>query len=157
MAAHSTLSGWIAYSFGHTRYKDGVTGEAFDGAFDQRHTLSLFGRYRMSDRMSVNARWRFGSNRPITGYTEGRPDGRFFVGTARNSTPVPAYSRLDMRVDRYRWGSRRLTLFGEVANLLNRENFRQVPPVVDFRSGQAFEPLQSMFPLLPSIGGTLEF
>jgi hypothetical protein len=52
---------------------------------------------------------------------------------------------------------RRLTLFGEVANVLNRENFRQVPPFVDFRSGQAFEPFQSMFPILPSVGATLEF
>lgn len=154
----NALSGWIAYSLGRTRYQDRVTGETFDGDYDQRHTLSLFGRYRVSDRMSVNARWRFGSNRPITGYIEGRPDGRYFVTTARNSTRVPAYSRLDMRIDRiYWWGSRRLTLFAEVANLLNRENFRQVPPVVEFRSGQAFGPLKSMFPILPSIGATLEF
>ena len=49
------LSGWIAYSFGRTRYTDRVTGETFDGDFDQRHTLSVFGRYRISDRTSVNA------------------------------------------------------------------------------------------------------
>ncbi len=63
-----------------------------------------------------------------------------------------------MRIGRtYDWGSRRVTLFGEVANLLNRENFRQVPPGVDFRSGLAFDPLQPMFPIVPSIGATLEF
>ena len=152
------LSGWIAYSFARTRYKDHVTGEIFDGDFDQRHTLSVFGRRRLSDRMSVNSRWRFGSNRPIAGYLESLPDGRFFVGAARNAARVPAYFRWDVRVDRtYTWGSRRLTLFGEVANLLDRENFRQVPPLIDFRTGEAFEPLQSMFPILPSVGATLEF
>jgi hypothetical protein len=152
------LSGWIAYSFGHTRDTDRVTGETFDGDFDQRHTLSLFGRYRLSDRMSVNARWRFGSNRPIVGYIDRKPDGQFFVDSARNATSVPVFSRLDARVDRtYWWSSRRLTLFAEVANLLNRENFRQVPPSVDSRSGQVFGPLRSMFPIVPSIGATLEF
>jgi carboxypeptidase family protein/TonB-dependent receptor-like protein len=152
------LSGWIAYSFGRTRDTDRVTGETFDGDFDQRHTLSLFGRYRLSDRMSVNARWRFGSNRPIAGYIDREPNGDFLVGSARNAIRVPAYSRLDARVDRtYRWGSRRLTLFAEVANFLNRENFRQVPPSIDIRSGEAFGPLASMFPIVPSIGATLEF
>jgi outer membrane receptor protein involved in Fe transport len=151
------LSGWIAYSFGHTRDTDRVTDETFDGDFDQRHTLSLFGRYRLSDRMSVNARWRFGSNRPIVGYIDREPDGQFFVDSARNATRVPAYSRLDVRVDRtYRWSTRRLTLFAEVANLLNRENFRQVPPSVDSRSGQVFGTLRSMFPIVPSIGVALE-
>jgi hypothetical protein len=135
-----------------------VTGEMFDGDYDQRHTLSLFGRYRLSDRTSVNARWRFGSNRPIAGYLERLPDGRFFVGAQRNAARVPVYSRVDVRVDRtYRWGSRRLTLFAEVANVVDRENFRQVLPFVDFRTGEAFGPLQPMFPILPSIGATLEF
>lgn len=152
------LSGWIAYSFGRTRYTDRVTGERFDGDFDQRHTLSLFGRYRISERTSVNSRWRFGSNRPIAGYLERLSAGRFFVGRARNAARAPVYSRWDARVDyTYRWGSRRVTVFGEVANLLNRENFRQVPPIVVFETRQAFEPLQSMFPILPSIGATLEF
>jgi hypothetical protein len=48
-------------------------------------------------------------------------------------------------------------MFGGVANLLNRENFRQVPSVVNFRTGQLFGTLQSTFPILPSIGLTLEF
>jgi outer membrane receptor for ferrienterochelin and colicin len=152
------LSRSIAYSFGHTRYTDRVTGERFDGDFDQRHTLSVFGRYRISERTSVNSRWRLGSNRPIAGYLERLSDGRFFVGGARNAARAPVYSRWDARVDHtYRWGSHRVTLFGEVANLLNRDNFRQVPPIVILATRQAFGPLQSMFPILPSIGATLEF
>jgi outer membrane cobalamin receptor len=152
------LSGWVAYSFGHTRYTDRVTGERFDGDFDQRHTVTVFGRYRISDRMSANARFRYGSNRPFLGYYERRASGLFFVGTERNTTRVPAYSRLDVRADRtYRWGTRRLTLFGEVTNLLDRENVRQVPPFVSTRTGQAFFLSDSMFPLIPSVGLTVEF
>ena len=70
----------------------------------------------------------------------------------------PVLVGLDVRVDRtYQWGSRRVTLFAEVANLLDRQNVRQVPPFIDFQSRQAFEPFKKMFPLLPSIGAALEF
>ena len=151
------LSGWVAYSFGRTRYTDRMTGEAFDGDFDQRHTVAVFGRYLVSDRMSVNARWRFGSNRPIAGYIERRAAGEFFVGPVRNAFRVPVYSRLDARVDRtYQWGARRLTLFAEVINVLNRENLRQVPPGID-GSGQVYDVFNTMFPIVPSVGVTLEF
>ena len=152
------LSGWVAYSFGRTRHTDRVTGKTFDGDFDQRHGVTLFGRYLVSDRMSVNARWRFGSNRPIVGYLERRAPDVYFVSATRNTVRVPVYSRLDIRADRtYQWGGRRLTLFGEVINVLNRENLRQVPPGIDGRTGRAFEPLDVMFPIVPSVGLTLEF
>ena len=45
----------------------------------------------------------------------------------------------------------------EVINLLNRTNFRPVPPAIDRVTGQAFGLLHSMFPIVPSIGATLEF
>jgi hypothetical protein len=152
------LSGWVAYSFGHTRYSDRVTGERFDGDFDQRHTVTLFGRYRISDRMSANTRFRYGSNRPLLGYFERRAAGQFFVGTSRNTVRVPAYARLDVRADRtYRWGTRRVTLFGEVTNLLGRENQRQVPPFVSTRTGLVFGLFDTMFPRIPSVGVTIEF
>ena len=156
--AADALSGWIAYSFGRTRSTDVLTGERFDGDFDQRHTISLVGRYRLSDRMSINTRWRYGSNRPMTGYIERHEDGQYFVGASRNAARVPTYARWDARVDRtYRWSNRRLTVFGEVANILNRENLRQIPPFVDFRTGQAFDLFRTMFPIVPSVGATLEF
>jgi hypothetical protein len=142
------LSGWIAYA----------TGMRFDGDEDQRHTLGLFGRYRVSSRTSVNARWRFGTNRPFAGYLDGPSGGPYEVTSSRNALRVPVYSRVDARVDHtYLRGRARVTLFAEVANLLTRENVRQVPPFIDFQSGQAFGLFQPMFPLLPSLGATLEF
>ena len=152
------LSGWVAYSLGRTRYVDALTGERFDGDFDQRHTVTAFARYVVSDRMSVNGRWRFGSNRPIPGYLDARPGDLFFVSPARNGVRVPVYSRLDARFDRtFQWSRRRLTLFAEVINVLNRENVRPVTPGINTRTGQAFGPLDPMFPIVPSVGVTLEF
>jgi hypothetical protein len=108
--------------------------------------------------MSANARFRYGSNRPLLGYFDRRTAGQFFVGTERNTTRVPAYARLDVRADRtYRWGRRRLTLFGEVTNVLGRQNQRQVPPFVSTRTGQVFRPFDTMFPRIPSVGVTVEF
>jgi hypothetical protein len=108
--------------------------------------------------MSVNARWRFGSNRPIAGYLDERPGDLFFVSAVRNGARVPVYSRLDARFDRtYQWSRRRLTLFAEVINVLNRENVRPVVPGINTRTGQAFGPLDPMFPIVPSVGVTLEF
>jgi hypothetical protein len=75
----------------------------------------------------------------------------------RGTTWFSPYSS-NIRADRtYQWGGRRLTLIGEVINVLNRENLRQVPPGIDRRTGRAFEPLDVMFPIVPSVGVTLEF
>jgi outer membrane receptor for ferrienterochelin and colicin len=152
------LSGWIAYAFSRTQYRDRVTGELFNGDFDQRHTFTVFARYRVSDRTSVNTRWRYGSNRPITGYVERIADGEYEVGAFRNAVRVPAYSRIDARADRtFRWGSRRVTLFTEVGNILNRKNYRQIPSSIDSRTGLIARPLDTMFPFVPSLGATIEF
>ena len=66
----SALSGWFAYAYGKTRYTDVTTTETFWADFDQRHTFSLFGLYRMSDRTTLGVTFRAGSNFPIPGYFE---------------------------------------------------------------------------------------
>jgi hypothetical protein len=67
------------------------------------------------------------------------------------------YSRLDLRADHaFLWGSRRLVVFVEVANLQNRTNLRNTPYSVD-RNGRVFGVTQSMMPIVPSAGFTIEF
>ena len=61
------LSGWIGYMWSHTRVRDRLTAEAFDGDFDQRHTLNVVATQRLSYRTSVGAKLRIGSNVPLTG------------------------------------------------------------------------------------------
>ena len=62
------LSGWIAYAYGEHEYDDVVSGETFFSDFDQRHTFSAYALYRLSNRSSLGAKFRYGSNYPITGY-----------------------------------------------------------------------------------------
>jgi len=163
------FSGWAGYGYGRLRYTDEQTGEQFWADADQRHTLSLYGNYRLSSRTSVSARFRYGSNYPIAGYIgpaqtslgtnpviDGRP---FFSSLAsdRNTLRLPAYSRFDVRADRaFNWSGRRLVLFVDVANVLNRTNLRNSSYSVD-RLGRVFDTTESLMPIVPSGGFVFEF
>ncbi len=151
------ISGWVSYSLGFNRYHDRTTGESFDGDFDQRHTFNAYGLFRITNRFSVVAKLRTGSNVPAVGYWEQQGDA-FFVGSTRNTVRVPLYSRFDMRANRtFNWESKRLTLFVEVMNVLGRDNVRYEQPGVDIRTRQAFGLFSSMIPLVPSAGVLIEF
>jgi hypothetical protein len=167
--APSGFSGWAGYGFGHLKYTDTQTGERFWGDADQRHTWSLYGNYRLSSRASMSARYRYGSNYPMVGYI-GEPspalgqrpivDGlpQFYsLSTERNTVRLPAYSRLDVRADRaFNWSRRRLVLFVDVGNILNRTNLRNSSYFTD-RAGRVFETTESLLPIVPSGGLVVEF
>jgi len=150
------FSGWVGYSYGRLRYDDSVSGESFWGDFDQRHTFSAFGDYRVSPQTSVGAKMRFGSNFPVAGYFDERQGG-LFAGSARNVVRLPEYARLDLRADRaFNYNQRRLTLFVEVINVFNRTNVASANGVVAI-TGRALEFTDTMFPLLPSAGVRIDF
>ncbi len=164
------LSGWIAYAYGEHEYDDVVSGETFFSDYDQRHTFSAYALYRLSNRSSLGAKFRYGSNYPIIGYVGeqsfdpnapplfGGERPLFFTLTdVRNTQRLPAYTRLDVRADRaITWAGRRVTLFVEVANVLNRRNERNVPYSVGPR-GQVLGVTDSLLPIVPSAGLVIEF
>lgn len=151
--APSGISGWLAYAYGHVREEDQVTGERFDGDFDQRHTFNGFASWRGSHRFGLSARFRYGSGLPVVGYfvrvsdsDEGEP--QYDLSNGRNRARFPAYARLDVRLERaFVRGDRRLTLFAEVVNALNRDNYGPGGP------GGA----EKLFPVLPSAGLLVEW
>jgi hypothetical protein len=153
----SGVSGWASYSFGRSRYQDRLTGESFWSDLDQRHTVNLYVFYRMSDRVSFSAKVRAGSNVPVPGYYVER-DGQYLVSDGRNRVRLPTYSRVDLRANRtFNWSRKRLTLFAEVMNVLNRDNVRFTPPGVNTRTGQVNGLFESMIPIVPSAGILIEF
>jgi Carboxypeptidase regulatory-like domain/TonB-dependent Receptor Plug Domain len=153
----SGLSGWVSYSFERLRYRDRVTAESFWGNLDQRHTANVYVFYRLSDRVSFSAKLRAGSNVPATGYYAER-DGGYVVSSTRNDVRVPMYSRIDLRANRtFNWSRKRLTLFAEVMNVLNRDNVRFNPPIVNTRTGQVNGLFESLIPIVPSAGILIEF
>ena len=103
--------------------------------------------YRVSHRTALSGKFRYGSNYPLTRYVGQQ---RFspevpplFGGSQplfhglidqRNTLPLPAYARFDFRADRtFTWANRRVSVFAEVANVLNRTNLRNAVYGVDAR------------------------
>ena len=118
------LSGWVAYSFGHARWHDERTGLAFDSDFDQRHTLTVFGSYRISPTLNLSTKYRYGSGFPVAGFYEPRPGG-VFLSAERNLYRPETYSRWDLRANKaFLFDGWKLTLYGEVINVLNRTHTR---------------------------------
>jgi TonB dependent receptor/Carboxypeptidase regulatory-like domain len=151
------LSGWIGYAYGRNRYRDTVTREAFWGDLDQRHTFNLYAHYRWSDRSSVSGKLRLGSNFPVPGYYSER-DGEYFLAERRNEVRLPLYARMDVRANRtFNWSRKRLTLFAEVINVLNRDNLRFDPPSINTVTRRASGLFETMLPILPSAGVLIEF
>ncbi len=140
------LTGWLAYSYLKTRFTDSITGFNFAGDFDQRHTISAYGGYRLTNTLNLSAQWRYGSGLPMVGFFR-EEGGQVALGSERNRVRLPAYSRLDLRINKAFYFKRsKLTLSGEALNALARDNFRQ--------DGRGREKL---LPLLPSVGIAFEF
>jgi hypothetical protein len=148
------VSGWMAYSYGHTRYRDRLTGESFDGDYDQRHALNVYAAVRLSSRTTAVGKFRAGSNIPLVGYNaetgntsaDGLP--LYVAASTRNTARLPAYARLDLRINQtFEFGTRRLTLFVELINVFDRTNLG--------RAGT--RSVENMLPFVRSAGMLIEF
>jgi hypothetical protein len=154
--APSGLTGWVSYSWSETRYRDVITGEVFDGDFDQRHTLNVFAQQRLSYRLMVSAKYRLGSNFPFVGYFTRQGD-TLYLGTERNRVRLPRYARLDLRATRtFTFDRRRLTLFVEIMNALGRENVGQADGAIRANL-EAVGYAERLIPFVPSAGFLIEF
>ena len=151
------LAGWAAYWYARTTYTDADRHETFWADFDQRHTLNIFGMYRFSTRTSVGATFRAGSNFPIPAYLR-KSDDRLFVASERSQVRLPPYARLDVRADRgFESFGRHLTLFVEVANVLNRANIGVARGSIRPSTGEAIGFTDTLLPRRISVGLLVEF
>ena len=155
------LNGWLSYAWGDARLdqaaEPGRPAESFYSEYDQRHTVNAYVAYRWSGRTSLSARMRYGSNFPIQGYV-GQDAGGYVVTDQRNGLRLPTYARLDLRADRtFTYRKSRLTLFMEVVNATGHDNYRANSAGVNLTTRRVFEPIESLFPLLPVAGILIEF
>lgn len=151
------FTGWVSYAFGRTGMRDGLTLDRFPADQDQRHTVNVYGGYRIRPSVNLSARWTYGSGFPIPGYL-GKTGSTYFLTAVRNQLRLPDYSRADLRINkswtRDKW---KFTLYGEIVNLTNWTNY-----IYDSFNGynsktaQANLTLDTMFPVLPSAGIVFE-
>jgi len=151
------LAGWISYAYSRTRLTESRSGLTFPSDFDQRHTLNVYGNYRFADTWNFSSEWRYGSGQPIPGFY-GQDAAGYFLTTQRNQVRVPYYNRVDVRLSKaFLFKKAKLTLTGEVLNLLNRENVRFVGFDFFNGNGRVFGQLDRVLPILPSAGLVIEF
>jgi outer membrane cobalamin receptor len=152
------LAGWISYSHLRTKLTDSQTGLSFVADNDFRHLLYTYASYRFTDTWNLSSVFRFSSGPPVPGFFR-QVDSTYFLSNRRNETRLPDYARLDVRLSKAfllnRW---KLTVTGEVLNLLNRENLRYEGfDGFDFNTGRVFGQLERVLPILPSVGAVIEF
>ncbi len=152
------LSGWLSYSYGKARMHDERDRLSFPMDFDQRHTLNLYGSYRLRQTVNLSWKYRYGSNFPIPGFFRTQGDS-FYLAESRNLLRTPDYSRLDLRVNKaFFYRAWKLTLYFEVVNLLNRENIRYTGiDRVYGSTGRITLQKNTLFPILPTAGLLFEF
>lgn len=146
------FSGWIAYTYATVRQTDITAQEAFWGDLDRRHALNAAGVFRIAPETTLGIVFRGASGVPFPGYFD-LSDGRLVVGERRNAIRLPPYMRLDTRMQRMFFSPRhRVTVFGEILNVLNRPNQGPAEGVVQPLTGEAIGFSRPLIPRRVSVG-----
>ncbi|MDX6384196.1 MAG: hypothetical protein QOK48_1769 [Blastocatellia bacterium] len=149
------LAGWVSYAYSRTRLDDESDGLSFVSDSDQRHTINAYGTYRLTDTWNFSSEWRYGSGQPVTGFW-GQSGQTYFLTSRRNLARLPYYNRIDVRMSKaFLFRKWKLTLTGEVINLLNRGNVRYAGYF--FTQTGVFPQIDRVLPILPSAGVVIEF
>jgi hypothetical protein len=151
------LTGWISYAFGRTRQREGVEHVVSPSDWDQKHTVNVFGSYRVTPTVNLSVKWAYGSGFPIPGFLR-FDNGLYYLASARNQVRLEPYKRLDWRLNKSWMKDRyKITLYVEVVNLTDRRNERLDSfNGYNGRTAQAYVNLARMFRILPSAGVVFE-
>lgn len=151
------FTGWVSYAFGRTGMRDGISGANFVSDWDQRHTINVYGGYRVRPSVNLSVRSSWGSGFPIPGFLR-TVAGSYYLATVSDGQRLGAYNRTDLRINkawtRAQW---KLTLYGEIVNLTDRTNYLfESLNSYNKTTGQAYVTVDKMFPILPSAGLVFE-
>lgn len=151
------FGGWISYAYARTELTDEVDGLVFPSDADQRHTVNAYANYRFNDTWNLSSELRYGSGQPIPGFF-GQDSQGYFLSHERNQTRVPFYNRVDVRLSKaFLFKKFKMTLTGEVLNVLNRHNVRYAGFDFFTFNGRVIGQLDRVLPILPSAGVVIDF
>ncbi|MBI3899816.1 MAG: TonB-dependent receptor [Gammaproteobacteria bacterium] len=153
------FSGWISTTLSRSERTNETTGETFPANFDQPVVINLVSNYKLTNRWTLGASWRYHSGNPDTPITGGtlRPGStdeyRANYGET-NSDRLPAYHRLDLRLGRdFVYNTWKLNTYFELINAYNHKNVDGYSYSRDYSSRKPVYQL----PLLFSFGVQAEF
>jgi outer membrane receptor protein involved in Fe transport len=150
------LYGQIAYSWSRTE-QAALDAIFRRGSFDTPHVMSAIGGYRLGERWEVSGRFTYASGRPYTAplLPESVDQNRLIYDVARfNAERLPAFHRLDVRIDR------KLTLFGRNTSLFaDMQNLYNRRAVIEYSWNQKTRELyaEKQLEFLPIVGINIEF
>ena len=129
-AASEKLSGWLSVSLSKSQRRNDITGKSFRFEYDQPLNTTLVATYK-SDIAGIvlSGKWSYHSGAPYTPINGNSgqypaPDNSFIpnYGTV-NSGTLPAYHRLDLRLDRnFVYNTWKLNTYFELNNVYQRQN-----------------------------------
>ena len=151
------FTGWVAWGWGRTGYRDGVTGDHFPSDFDQRNTISIYGSYRLRPSVILSVHSSYGSGFPIPEYLTLK-NGVYYLAASPDQLRIAYYQRTDLRINKSwthdKW---KFALYGEVVNLSNRTNYLfDSLNSYNTKTGQTSVTLDTMLPVIPSAGVLIE-
>lgn len=152
------FTGWIAYTLSRSERTDsGVMGNRlFD--FDQTHILTVVGSYVLPRNWQIGSRFRLVSGNPrtpvVSSVFNATSDRYDPVYGDVNSSRVPAFHQLDLRVDkRWIYQSWMLNLYLDIQNVYNRANPEGTAYNYNFRKSDS----QQGLPIITILGIRAEF
>jgi outer membrane receptor for ferrienterochelin and colicin len=152
------FTGWVSYAYGHTVMHDGVSDQSFAADYDQRHTVNLYGGFRVTPTVNISLHSSYGSGFPTPGYLERNSHGFYVLADTRNQLRLPAYFRTDLRVNKT-WARSKLkyTLYAELINLTDHTNEFFLTFNNYNSQGIASVTIDKSFPILPSGGFAVDW
>ncbi len=151
-------TGWVSYAYGWTRLNDLILGKSFPSDWDQTHGVNTYLSYRIRPTVNLSARYTYGSNFPVPGFLRASGNA-YYLDQSRNGVRLAAYHRADVRINKsFQWKSWRGTLFAEVMNLSNHDNYRYDSfGGYTAQTRQAYPRFDKLFPIIPAAGMVFEW
>lgn len=148
--------GWVSVAYSETRRRNKLTGEDFRYNYDQPWIINLVSSYEMSEYWTLGLKWRYQSGQLVTPVEGSIPaqtsDGEDYFNPIYgelNSKRLPAYHKLDARLDRtYQYSGWKMDLYLEALNLYNRANVTDYEYNADYSEREDVTDL----PLIVSFG-----
>jgi hypothetical protein len=124
------LSGWVSYTIGRSERQDHPTGATRLFDYDQTHVLAAVASYGWK-RWTFGARFRYATGMPRTpvvgAYYDARHDRYDPLFGPQNSSRLPDFYQLDLRVDRrFELGRATLDLSLDVENVTYHQNAEEI-------------------------------
>ena len=153
--SENRLFGWVGYTLTYARFRSyqvalppplpAIGGDTpyFPTEQDQRHTVNVFGGYRITSSLRCSLKALYGSGFPVSGFP-----------TVIRMDP---YARVDLRADKS-WTVKKakVTLYGELLNATNHDN-RRFEGYTQLPSGQFVLQTVGSIPITPTAGLAFDF